>query len=180
MNIFLVSGYAGSGKSHAAELLQTIHPAARKTAFAKKVKDDVAQIYSIPRHLCDTQEGKKTYVMTSQGDCTVRELLIDYSAHAKKLTNNPGIWADFVVEEIQKNPEFRTWILEDWRYKHEYETMVRAFPSARIHRFRIRRPGVTPSADPSEHDLDDEPVDYDVYNTGNTQELQTLLYMYRS
>jgi len=180
MNIYLISGYAGSGKSHVSALLESIIPHSRRTAFAKKVKDDVADIYKIPRELCDTQEGKKMFIITGQGDRTVRELLIEYATSAKQITCNPAIWADFVVSEIVAHPETNTWILDDWRFKHEYGRLRAAFPAADIHRFRIRNSLERPSADPSEHDLDGEPMDYELLNAGNSQELIQLLHMYKS
>lgn len=180
MNIYLFSGYAGTGKSYTTALCQSLFPSSKRTAFAKRVKDDVSKLYSIPRQLCDTQDGKKTYVTTSRGDFTVRELMIEFSAHAKQITQNPGIWADYVVEEIQKDPETNTWVIEDWRYKQEYNSLKTAFPSARIHRFRVHRPDIIPSSDPSEHDLDDELMDYDIFNTGTAKDLLQLLQMYKS
>lgn len=180
MDIYLLSGYAGSGKSHVSKLLEGLYANVRRTSFAKRVKDDVARIYSIPRDICDTQEGKKLFVMTATGDKQVRELLIEYATKMKQTTDNPAIWADYVVTEILANPEVTTWILDDWRFKKEYERLRSAIPSARIHRFRIYNSSVKPLEDPSEHDLDDEPMDFEILNTGTSEELISVLQMYNS
>ena len=177
-DIYLLSGYAGSGKSHVSKLLEGLYANVRRTSFAKRVKDDVARIYSIPRDICDTQEGKKLFVMTC--DKQVRELLIEYATKMKQTTDNPAIWADYVVTEILANPEVTTWILDDWRFKKEYERLRSAIPSARIHRFRIYNSSVKPLEDPSEHDLDDEPMDFEILNTGTSEELISVLQMYNS
>ena len=178
MNIYLITGYAGSGKSHVGTVLQSI-VAAHRTSFAKQVKDDVAEMYRFPRALCDTQEGKRTSIKTENGNRFVRELLIEYATSAKQITENPSVWADFVVKEIINNPDKTTWIIDDWRFKEEYRSLRRAFPSATIHRFRIHNTTVKPSADPSEHDLDDERMDYVILNTSD-DELVRLLQMYKS
>ena len=84
------------------------------------------------------------------------------------------------MSEIVAHPETNTWILDDWRFKHEYERLRTAFPDADIHRFRIHNSLVSPLSDPSEHDLEGEPMDYEIVNAGNSQELKQLLHMYKS
>ena len=171
MNIYLLAGYAGSGKSCAGALLQSMLPNSACLAFATQIKDDVAHVYNIPRHLFDTQEGKQSTVTVSHGTFTLRELLIEYSQHGKDVTNDDAIWAKGVVDEIRKTPTVMNWIIHDWRYTYEYTTLRDAFPQALIHRIRIHRPSVIPQHIPSEQSLENYPVDQTVWNTRDIKEL---------
>ena len=89
MNIFLLSGYAGVGKSTIAKQLQGVLPECERTAFAKAVKDSVSKIYGIERYVLDTQEGKQTRV---HGGGTVRDEIILY-AERRKHHEGDGVWA---------------------------------------------------------------------------------------
>jgi dephospho-CoA kinase len=177
MQIWLIAGYAGSGKTTVAEYLMKMLPKAKTTAFAKRVKDDVAEIYSINRQLLETQEGKASLV----GEQTVREILIEYSAIMKQLTNNPGIWADYVREEIlneegeaEEAKEISHWIIHDWRYLAELETMntLKQSKNATIRTIRVYNPSVQPLNSISEHELDYVITDTVINNTGTLEDLQ--------
>ena len=168
MNIFLLSGYAGSGKSFAATWLQRCLNNSRLAAFADPIKDGVSKEYNIPRALCDTQEGKATVV--DEKGTTVRDLLIQYAAE-KKLYFNATVFAHSVVCKIRENPTIESWIIHDWRYPEEYLTLIGCFPEADIYRIRIVRSSVQSLPIPSEHGLDDYPFDHTIYNDGTAEEL---------
>jgi hypothetical protein len=173
MVIYMIAGYAGSGKSTAGDILVAINGATtQRRAFGDAVKDDVSRMYSVPRHLLDTQEGKQMMWATEDGEKTLRALLIAHSAAMKSDTHNAGHWADLVVNSI--NPEFPT-VIHDWRYVVEYERVKERFQQETIITLRIVRSTVVPLEDPSEHDLDDFPTTYTIHNDGDLDELTAAL-----
>lgn len=172
MNIYLLSGYIGSGKSTAGILLQGLIPDAITIAFGDAVKDDIARIYKFDRRLCDSQLGKMTTVETQGGPKTIRQLLISHSAYMKEKSNDPGVWARIVADTMS---ESFSWIIHDWRYKIEYDILREKFPEANIYTIRIERSGITPLDDPSEHDLDDYTFEYTFKNDGSRAELRSEL-----
>lgn len=176
MRIFLLSGYAGSGKTTAGDLLcGLLGPSTRSTAFATAVKDQVAEMYGFSRHWCDSPRGKQNIISTADcGKKTVRQLLIEHSAAMKWEHGNPGYWADIVAEEIAKEP-VADWVIHDWRYKREIQTLRVAFPDAQFITLRIQRASVIPLMDPSEHDLDEFVVDHDIQNDTTEHDLKQKL-----
>jgi energy-coupling factor transporter ATP-binding protein EcfA2 len=160
MNIFLLSGYAGVGKSTIAKQLQGVLPECERTAFAKAVKDSVSKIYGIERYVLDTQEGKQTRV---HGGGTVRDEIIQY-AERRKLHEGDGVWAKEVAAEIRSKSDIRNWILDDWRFPIEYTVLLNAFPEATIHRIRIVNTNVKPY-NSAENAMDGQSVDHVWDNT---------------
>jgi hypothetical protein len=169
-HVWLLAGYAGSGKTTAAYLLAKHLPKSRLLAFADRVKDEVAEQYGLPRPLLDTQEGKASLYKDTQ---TVRDLLIQLSAERKHTMNNPAIWAEYVKKELQ-NPDIEHWIVHDWRYKAEYDCM-KSVPDIVLHTLRIQTHRAPPTH-PSERELDDQPIETTVWNTGSLEELEATLF----
>jgi hypothetical protein len=163
MNIFLISGYAGVGKSSVAKLLKSLRPHCEQTAFAKHVKDFVARSYDIERDMFDTQEGKKTVVESTHGIFTVRDLLIIHAESAKRKRGD-GVWAEAVVAEIKSKPDVHDWILDDWRFPIEYTVLSKQFPDATIHRIRVINTNIGPY-NSAEKRMDDEPMQCIIDNT---------------
>jgi hypothetical protein len=174
MILWLLTGYAGSGKSAAAVALQARLPRSRCIAFADAVKDYVAATYGLKRHMCDTQDGKRTRLSTTEGPKTIRDLLIEHAEREKVTTGNPGVWAALVAQQIEAAPEVEHWIVHDWRFHAERETLRNCFPHATIVTLRIQRPDVTPTAHRTEHDLDDVEIET-VRNSGTIEELRETL-----
>lgn len=170
MNIWLISGYAGSGKTTAGTILAKSLPNSQITAFAKRVKDDVAKQYNLDRELLETQEGKASKIHQK----TVRDILIEYSAQHKLDTNNPGIWADYVKDEMYENPEIKNWIIHDWRYIAEYQTML-TIPNTHIITVRIINDSIVASNSPSEHELDNVITDEIIYNNDSYDTLEIAI-----
>ncbi len=165
--LWFIAGYSKSGKTTAGDLLTEIAKG-RHTTFAKAVKDEVATAYGIERELLETQNGKAAMYACGK---TGRQLLIEHAAAEKERTGNPAYWAVKVGDEIAAAPPDTDWILSDWRYKAEISHLRQQFPERRIVTIRIERPDVIPSSSPSEHELDDEQVDYTIQNSGS------LLYL---
>lgn len=168
MRIFLIAGYAGSGKSTAGDIIVRAI-GAKTTAFGAAVKDDVAALQNIPRYLLETQEGKRLTYNGKSG----RQHLIEHSAAMKRL-HGDDVWAVRVAKKIA---EFTScdWVIHDWRYKTELNTLRETFPDAKIITIRVCRSTVIPLDDPSEHDIDDVPTGYVILNDGTKAELEKAL-----
>ncbi len=174
-HIWLLSGFAGSGKDTAASLLvNLLGSQATIGSFAGAAKDAVAAHYNIDRHLLDTQEGKASIVVFPTRQLTVRELLIEYAEGEKKRAGNPAVWAERIVA-----PTTPHWILSDWRFLDELLYLRMRFPYAAIHTIRITRPSVHSGDSCTEHELDSFLFEYHVDNSGSllhlANQIQTIL-----
>ena len=179
VHIWMFCGYAGSGKTAAANILRShLDPhATYTTAFADAVKDDVAALYNLPRTLFDTQEGKASIVKTPDGECTARELLIKYSL-AMKEAHGYDVWAKKVacnIRNIQNKicVRIKHVIIHDWRFIAEINTMMHEFPQPEfmLHTIRIERPSVKSMHIPSEHEIDKFTTEVTITNIGTLEEL---------
>jgi dephospho-CoA kinase len=177
VHIWVFCGYAGSGKTAAAKLLQAqLDPRTTYTiAFADAVKDDVAVLYNLPRPMFDTQEGKASLVKTPDGERTARELLIDYSL-AMKEAHGYDVWAKEVARNIHnklENCAINNVIIHDWRFIAEIETMIREFPKPEfvLHTIRIVRPSIQCMQIPSEHEIDTYSAEITLLNNGTIDDL---------
>ena len=146
-HIWLIRGYAGSGKDTAAAIIAKNLSRANITAFASAVKDFVAAAYDIDRASLDTQEGKRKLV--GEG-VTVRDLLIEHAQSEKVKHGDPAIWA----KRVQPPPNTVHWILSDWRFLAELKCFRFRFPKSKIHTIEIVRNGITPLETETEHELD--------------------------
>lgn len=185
-HIWLVAGYAGSGKTTAAECLRSVLESngARvyTTAFANRVKLEVACCYNgVTYDMCNTQEGKRTVVQLADGThATVRDLLIKHSADMKVAHGN-DIWANYVASEIallDDGPADHVdhVIIHDWRYPNEYAAIARQHgATAAIHTLRILRDSVVPMDVPSEHQLDMFESQYTILNNGTRDDLTSAI-----
>lgn len=170
MIVYLLAGYAGSGKTTAGALLEKLIPDVRTIAFADAVKKEVAELYNFPHELCFSQSGKASVVYEGK---TVRQLLIEHS-YEKKQLYGADVWAQKVVNTI-KSVKDTNWIIHDWRYVEEYNCLRRNL-DAKLITMRIVRSSVLPLDIPSEHDLDNTPVDFTIYNDSNIIDLQNQLF----
>ena len=175
MIIFLLSGYAGSGKDTFADILiqmfESKGKSYKKYAFADEVKKDISNIYkdSLSSESLLTQEGKAKLIETTEGVKTARQLLIEHSANMKKV-HGDNYWAQIVCSQIDSSIDIH--IISDWRYDIEYETIHSYFHSELIITVRINRPYISVSSDPSEHELDYKIFDYVVKNYSDLENLK--------
>ncbi len=168
--IWLLSGYAGSGKDTAGSILEGLleNTNVWTTSFAAQPKLEVSNMYSIPLELLNSQEGKQSLIPLSDGtQKQVRTLLIEYAQGKKKETNNPYIWA----ECLQPSNPAKHWILTDWRFLGELECLQRRFPNTRIITLRVLKPDVIPLKSETEHELDTYMCNFSLDNSGS------LLYL---
>lgn len=177
IHIWMMCGYAGSGKTTAANILRTHFDPSTTfiTAFADAVKDDVAVAYNLPREMFDTQKGKATVIKTPDGNCTARDLLIDYSL-AMKEAHGEAVWANEVARRIRGELERRAIehiLIHDWRFIAEIETMKSEFlePEFVLHTIRVVRASVKSLDIPSEHNIDYYSADVCIENNGTFDDL---------
>ena len=164
-HIWLISGYAGSGKDTVAGILRNIlgDNQSATASFAGAVKDEVAAMYDFDRAFLDTQEGKARHVKLANGrQTTVRDLLIHHAESTKEKTGDAAIWAKRIAP-----PPVAHWILSDWRFLEELHSLQARFPQSHIHTVRVMRPGIYPSTSHTEHQLDAFVYEYTIENSGS-------------
>ena len=172
--IVLLSGWAGSGKDAAANLLVEEMNFTR-LAFADLLKEDVSEKSGIPLSAFH-DPAEKDKPIQYMYHVTPRQLLL---AHALKVrAADPDIYSRGVAAIVEERSVLgqSRFIVSDWRYKREYEVLrERLGPDACIIRGRINRPGIAVLDDPSEHDLDDESFDFTIMNDGCISDLRDRL-----
>lgn len=177
--IVLLSGYSGSGKDAAAALMMDELNFSR-VAFADELKRDCARKTGIADHRFFSTSAKdhpleepcRAYPMAK----TPRDILLMHALVARAA--DPDVYAKKVVDSIRSRILLGStdrFVVSDWRYKREAACLAAAHPSATIVRVRIVRPSVIPSADPSEHDLDDASMDAQIENSGTISDLRDAL-----
>jgi hypothetical protein len=100
--------------------------------------------------------------------------------------SDPDIYAREIATEIRENPGLHHWVISDWRYRREHSFLRSALPlrdGYELVQVRVLRPGIVPSTDHTEHDLDDVEMDYTVENDTDLETLyravaQTLVRRY--
>jgi hypothetical protein len=118
--IVLISGYAGSGKDTFAGFLIKHLSGAQKYAFADPIKEIARKYFE--------WDGIK--------DERGRKLLIEIGAAG--MEENLYIWAERVIERIMEE-QSKTAVITDWRFKHEYQRIKKAFGNKNIVTIRIER-----------------------------------------
>jgi hypothetical protein len=170
--ILLVSGYAGSGKDAVASLLMEEFGFSR-FAFADALKDLVSAKTDIPVTIFHSAQ-KDTIIPFSSPPRTYRDLLLEVAKEER--AKDLDVFSRIVAAQIEEST-WRRFVISDWRYKREESFLRSALDPAEytIQRVRIKRSSVTPSLDPTEHDLDDERMDTVIQNNGFISELRDAL-----
>ena len=167
--ILMMSGWAGSGKDAAASILMD-ELGFQRFAFADPLKHDVARETGLSLENFYSQHLKERLIEFDGEMITPRALLIEVAANAR--AKYPNIYANMVADAIQKSGANRV-VISDWRYGNEYDVIKTFFD--KVVRIRITRPGVVQSPEPSEHDLDGEPMDIEIQNGGSLSMLRSTL-----
>jgi dephospho-CoA kinase len=167
--IIMISGWAGSGKDAAASILMD-ELGFQRFAFADPLKHDVARDTGIPLENFNTTYLKDKYILFDGKPTTPRALLIKAAAEAR--AKYPNIYANMIADSIQLSGAKRV-VISDWRYRNEYDVIKTFFDQ--IVRIHITRPGIMQSSEPSEHDLDGEPMDIEIQNGGSISILRSTL-----
>ncbi len=172
--LVMISGWARVGKDAAASLM-TDEMGFRRLAFADALKEDVAVATGLPVetfHLAIKDKLLENPCKAYPTAKTPRDLLLQHALAAR--AKNLDVYAAQVAEKIIDEGLSRV-VISDWRYKREYDYLAREFSDYRILRLRINRLGVSGSPDPSEHDLDEEPMDAIIQNNGGISDLRDHL-----
>ena len=168
--IILLSGWAGSGKDSAAELLVD-EMSFERVAFADMLKAEVSAVTRIP--IAVFRENTLKDMPLKDIGITPRELLIRHAAERKKI--DPDVYSRIVVAHILAGQRM-CYVVSDWRFRHEYD-FIQQYLSDTYHiiKGRIVRSSVNISPDSTEHDLDDEYMDFTVYNNGSISDLRDAI-----
>jgi len=168
--IILLSGWAGSGKDSAAELLVD-EMSFERVAFADILKADVSAATGIPIAMFRENALKDTPLKDRKQ--TPRELLIRYAAEKKKV--DPDAYSRIVVAHILQEKR-SSYVISDWRFRHEYDFITQHLSKNYcICRGRIIRSSVNSSPDSTEHDLDNEHMDFTIHNDGSISDLRDAI-----
>jgi hypothetical protein len=101
---------------------------------------------------------------------TPRQLLLEHALASRE--RDPDIYSRKVAAVARFHENV---VISDWRYQREYSFLQDAIPGT-ILCYRVTRKGVIPSLDPSEHDLDTQPMDAHIRNDGSLEMLRAALY----
>lgn len=175
----MLSGWSGSGKDAVASLLMD-ELGFQRFAFADPLKQEVARLSALPLDYFYTAKDKS--IIHDGKPTTPRTLLIKHAAEARE--KYPNIYANMVAAAITESDsgycsdscscsDSGRIVISDWRYRNE--SAVFGIGNATVIRARVVRPGIAQSAEPSEHDLDDEPMDLVITNNGSLSELRATV-----
>lgn len=181
--IIMLSGWAGSGKDTAANILIE-EMGFRRYAFADMIKEVCSRQYNIPREYFYDVELKDepldaslitnapNILSNAKPLTTPRDLLIAYGAKAR--AEDASVFVRNTVTAIQADGHERI-VITDWRFPNEFKYMRDAFFASHVMPVRIRRPGIVPTEDPSERSLDDMIMEELVDNDGSIEDLRCRL-----
>lgn len=115
--IIALSGKTGTGKTTLANHLAAMLPAT-VLSFATPLKDEVAELFGLPRSWLDTQEGKNRLV----NGRSVRSIL---QLHGQQRRDEqPGYWVNALRRVIQQTPG--NIVVDDVRYADELRMLLHA------------------------------------------------------
>ena len=103
---------------------------------------------------------------------TPRDILIQRAASVRAA--NPNHYVELVSDRIATEGGWR-YVITDWRYPNEYDTLVDTLAGHTFLRVRIVRPGIAPLPEPSEHQLDGATFDVTIQNDGSISDLRDAI-----
>jgi hypothetical protein len=172
--VVLLSGWAGSGKDAAAALIVEELDFYR-LAFADVIKREVASMTGVPLEVF--HDGRKNKPLTNHiaefpTAQSPRDILIQRAAAVRSI--NPDHYAELVSDRIAMEGGWR-YVISDWRYPNEYESLVDTLTNYAFLRVRVVRPGIAPLPEPSERQLDDATFDATIQNDGSISDLRDAI-----
>lgn len=168
--IVFLSGWAGSGKDAAAALLVEEMDFYR-VSFADTLKREIASITGISLEVFHTSQKNKPLSGFPSAN-TPRDILIQRAATMRAA--NPDYYAELVGDRIAYEGGWR-YVISDWRYPNEYESLVTTLTNYAFLRVRIVRSGITQLPEPSECQLDDATFDAIIQNDGSISDLRDAI-----
>jgi dephospho-CoA kinase len=172
MKIFLLSGWATSGKDVVADYLST--KGFLKLSFAEYLKKQVSDLYEIDYNLTLTQEGKNSIVKTNNGLFTVRGLLIKHAT--EKRLENRDVFVEKIIKSILEcdKKEIKGFVVSDCRFLNEIECLKK-LKQFKVITVRINRHEKSPVYSFTEHFLDDYNFDYVLENKDTIKSLKNKI-----
>lgn len=182
--VVMLSGWMQSGKDTVGSYLCK-HFGFSRFAFADVLKDEVSEMWNVPRDMLDTGEGKATVIEPETGR-TARDVLIAHGQ--RRRSENPAYWVERVIHSIESKEKkdehegtritIRRIVITDWRFPNEYAFFKRYICSdeakGKVHAWRIDRWTTPPLRDPTELALDDFPFDCVLLNARDVAHLYQM------
>jgi hypothetical protein len=173
-NIFLIGGYAGSGKDTLADIVSCSFLYFKRFAFADELKTFTAEKHGFNKILCYSQQSKKQIVYS---DLTVRDLLIKEALFKRK--QDPDIWVNKVIDKIKLRCDVNSSVvIPDFRYPNEYARLKSVFPEDNIITVSVKRYAKSSINDPSETSLDTFKFDKIINNDTDLKTFRYNVLMY--
>jgi hypothetical protein len=175
MIVILLSGWARSGKDTVADNLCATH-GFKRVALADPLKEAVATETGLPLELFYTDAKVEPLPAPIAAYPTAkqpRDLLLEHARRAR--SQDPDIYARAIVNRILAE-RMEQVVVSDWRLLREERFLRSALPAnTRFLKVRIERPGIQTHVDVTEHELDDEPMDFYICNNAGIQELNSVV-----
>lgn len=191
--IIAFSGYAGSGKDAAANIIRSMDPSFEIKKFSAKLKLVASILTGIPAQKFEDQEFKRSFLGEEWGSVqttplnniapfsdidfnvlmSIREFLQKLGTDAIRDRLHKDAWvnalmADYIPPEMSENNSSR-WVITDCRFPNE----AAAVKQKRGVVVRIVRSEVDPvNSHPSETALDNWKYDYVIKNDGSLEDLR--------
>lgn len=153
------------------------YPVESKDGFSSMIHNFMVREFrskngGIPAHLENTDDGTRGWVDGKYVEVfwTPRALCILEGSVKRSATSE--YWVQRVIKKIndtaQKDPRAK-FVISDLRYQSEVDQLQEAWPE-NLATCRVVRFNSSPSTDPSERDLDDAVLDYEIDNTNSIYE----------
>ena len=173
-----LTGKLESGKSTLATQIQKHHPegGVHMLAFAKPLKDMCHSYFGFSFNDLYTPEGKKKY--NEIWNMTTREFMQRLGQGLRDAIG-ADVWVKMLKADIlEKKDIYKIIIVDDCRMPNELE-MIRSLGGKTI---RVTRPGHVAISNgiknhPSEQDLPDDLIDYDLINDGTPEDLYNRFHL---
>ncbi len=173
-HVILITGISGSGKDTLADYLVE-RAGYVKLAFADSLKEYCSGLHGIPLRLF--YDAKDDPIGSISGNdeplgsisCrTPRDLCIAEAKLAKETYLQ--VFADFIVEKIRRLAYYK-YVIADYRFAIEYETLKQAFPRYVFTIARVTSTYAAEVMDESDNPANIPHVDITIENDGTYEEL---------
>lgn len=188
--IIMISGAKRSGKDFLADMLCKYYgDRATKLAFATPIKQIVCGLFGISEDKLDIMKNNedeygievKAYPNNQPsvtiGSLSFREILQRIGTEATKPVFGNDVWARMVLDKINADTEHDIFIISDFRFNSEYQTLAVSEHKCNIYSIRVDSDIVRVNSDiveksldmhSSETELDNFDFDIEFYNSSQS------------